>query len=326
MKRIFYRTAVVLLAAAIFLGIVSFAGDLLMPVEREYGISWDSYLQEPENSIDVLFCGSSMVYCDVIPAVIYAQSGIPSYVVAGPELTMSLAYYYLREACRTQSPRLIALELNGLFFNTHTGYTKSNVGYMPLSRNRIGATVFASERQEQFGLVFPLYNYHSRLFDLTPDDIRAYLHPKADPLAGYCLLEEAVPQQEITFRGYEMGEAYAENLSWLQRIAQFCQDSDISLLLYLAPAKAQTPEELLPRLRDDLAQIPHCALLDFNHEAAMTGIADQEDWYDTLHFNLRGAEKFSAELADRLIALGCRPSENANSDLWDSRIDAIRAG
>ena len=61
----------------------------------------------------MLFFGSSMVYCDVVPAIIWEETGLRSYVMAGPEQTIPITYYYLREACKTQSPQAVVIELTG---------------------------------------------------------------------------------------------------------------------------------------------------------------------------------------------------------------------
>ena len=68
------EAAAILLAVLLFAGISHLLGQILMPVRKEYGSDWDHYLQEEQNSLDVLFFGSSLVYCDVIPAVIWRES------------------------------------------------------------------------------------------------------------------------------------------------------------------------------------------------------------------------------------------------------------
>ncbi len=159
MRMLLRRSLAMVLILLFILGI-NFLGGLLMPVRANFGSNWENYTQEPKNSIDVLFLGSSMAYCNVNPAVIYRQSGLTSYVVAGPELSMPITYYYLREALRTQSPQAVCLEVNALFFGKTTGFTKVTVGYMPWSWNRLQATFRAAEPELWFGLLFPIYFYH----------------------------------------------------------------------------------------------------------------------------------------------------------------------
>ena len=68
-----------LLTAALLLHV---CGNNLRPAHTDYGSTWQAYLAEPKDSIDVLFLGSSYAYCDWNPAVMYAESGLTGY--AGP--------------------------------------------------------------------------------------------------------------------------------------------------------------------------------------------------------------------------------------------------
>ena len=49
------------------------------------------------------------------------------------------------------------------------------------------------------------------------------------------------------------------------------------------------------------------------------GIDDETDWFDTLHFNVLGAVKFSEYLAGYLQKQDFLPSREQASELWDIR-------
>ena len=67
-------------AAALLLHL---AAAVLRPAHTDYGSTWRDYLCEPEQSIDVLFLGSSYAYCDWNPGVMYASSGLTGSVMGG---------------------------------------------------------------------------------------------------------------------------------------------------------------------------------------------------------------------------------------------------
>ena len=48
------------------------------------------------SSLDVLYLGSSYAYCDINPSLIYAQTGLTGFVLAGSEQPLSITYWYLR--------------------------------------------------------------------------------------------------------------------------------------------------------------------------------------------------------------------------------------
>ena len=113
---------------------------MVLPKRYDYGSTWDMYLKEEEDTIDVMFFGSSLAYCDVVPATIYQETGITSYVMAGPEQTMPITYRYLRQACKTQSPKAVFIEVSGMLYAKHNRSTKINICYMPWSVDRLAAT------------------------------------------------------------------------------------------------------------------------------------------------------------------------------------------
>lgn len=316
------KTLIRLISGLLFLALLIVfalcAGHLLPPARTDYGATWNMYLQEPEDSVDVLFVGSSLVYCDVIPAVIYEETGLTSYIMAGPELTLSLSYYYIREALKTQSPSAIFLELTGVMFERYQDFTVPNVSYMPLlSENRIGAAIHASEPEERFGLLFPLYDYHDQwrnlrwFFSGRPDEI-------LDPLAGYTLMEEAVPQAERYTRDYATAEdVIAENLGWLRRIVDLCEREGVRLALFQVPSCAWVPETALERVRDTVGD--GVEVVDFNARYDTMDVDMERDFYDFLHFNARGAVKFTHMLAAYLAEAGIDPGAHDEA-LWQWRV------
>lgn len=310
-----------LLFLALLAGFVLRAGQVLPPERTDFGATWSMYLQEPEDSVDVLFFGSSLVYCDVVPAVIYEETGLTSYVMAGPEQTLSLSYYYIREALKTQSPSVIFLELTGAMYERYQNYTVANVSYMPLvSANRIGAALNASEPEERFGLLFPLYDYHDQwrnlrwFFSARPDET-------LDPLAGYTMMEEASPQTERYAREYTTAEdVFAENLGWLRKIVDLCEREGVRLVLFQVPSCAYVPAAALERIRD--AAGADTELVDFNERFDTMDIDMETDFYDFLHFNAQGAVKFSRALAMYLAEGGVTPGAHDEA-LWQWRTAAF---
>lgn len=301
----------------VVLCVSSWLGWRLLPLRSDFGATWHRYTEEDRDSIDVLFLGSSIAYCDIMPSVLYEKTGIPSYMVCGPELTASLSYYYLKEALKTQSPQVVYVEATSFFFPRYTSSTKINVGYMPYSLNRLAATFRGAEKEERLGLLFPLYNYHSRWEDLSLGD---YFGPRADrtadDLAGYTRVEETAPQEirkERDYR-YEPGEL-EENLQWLEKIIQLCRKENISLRLFVAPACEYPSAELTEQLKTAAGDIP---VTDYNDVFDTLNLDPATDFHDFLHLNHQGALKFSETIAEDLSSLGLTPGTH-DRELWQKR-------
>lgn len=298
---------------------------LTRPKRDGYGAMWPEYKMEPAQSIDVMFTGTSIAYCDVIPAVIYEDSGISSYVLAGPELTMPFTYYYIKEAYQTQTPQLLFVEVSAVFYDRHMNYTRINAGYMPWSWNRIGAMLHASEREEWLGILFPPYNYHDRWNALEDED---FMQNTSDPLAGYTYLDGAMDCTELVQRDIIQDiSTYEENIKYLRKIYEFCEKKGTKAVFYLAPSRSRLDGNAIEKLDEEIMQITGDALLEFDAIYDTLGIDDSTDYYDPMHFNVKGAVKFS-NLCKSFIQENY-PEIEANGaethdELWKKRISYFR--
>ncbi len=314
------------LAVALGLGLLT---RLLIPKRHDFGSVWGHFLEEEEHSIDVLFYGSSMVYCDVVPAVLWRETGLSAYVMAGPEQTIPMTEYYLRETLRTQSPQAVCIELTGMFFPRYTNYTKTNVDQMPWGLNRLRATFREAEPALRAGLLFPLIFYHDRWAELTADDFRtALLGYEPDPLAGYTFLDAYVPTDETpadrTIVRDE--ENWARNWEALLRIHALCRERGIQPVYYVAPALDRIPADAMEPLKEQAAALEGAVVLDCNDHFPEIAADGARDYHDRLHYNAAGAEKFSAFLGRWLREnLALTPAEGRDAALWQARLDHFAA-
>ena len=298
------------------------ASAVVLPKRYDYGSTWDMYLKEEEDTIDVMFFGSSLAYCDVVPATIYQETGITSYVMAGPEQTMPIPYRYLRQAGKTQSPKAVFIEVSGMLYAKHNRSTKINICYMPWSLDRLALTFQVADPDEWPGLLFPLYSYHSRWTELTWQEVGEGLFGYGpDDLAGYTFLEQVYPVTAFTQR--DMGshpEAYQQSLQAVEDILAFCEEEGIRAVFYLAPTAEPLTGEELSRLETDLAARGG-ELWDCNQDVDALGLDLSVDFFDADHFNYRGAEKFSRYLGEHLLSLGLAPTEGEDEALWQQRVE-----
>lgn len=319
MKRNLKEWIALLLACAVLVGSLSLLSGLLTPKRDDFGSTWGRFLLEEENSIDVMFFGSSIAYCDVVPAVFWEHSGLTGYVNGGPEQTLAITLDYLRQSLKTQQPKAIFVECSGLYFKKYQKHTKTNIGQMPWGLPRLDATFRAAEPTVVEGLLFPLTFYHDRWDALTEEDRAPY---EPDPLAGYTYLGE------YDGRGPEKGkpvvpseEDWENNFASLQKIVELCRKRGIALVLYHADTR-QLPEECWQKVCDAFGENEDLRLLDCRECRAEIGAKDPEDYYDTCHYNAAGAEKFSRFLgAWAKENLPLSPTEDADDALWQERLD-----
>ena len=301
------------------------AGAVLTPKRYDYGSTWGMYRQEPENSIDVLFFGSSLVYCDIAPAVLYEAGGVTSYVMAGPEQTLPVTYRYVKEALKTQRPSAIFIEATALRYGRTNRNVKTNVTYMPWGLDRLIMTFEEADPEDRVGLLFPLYAFHDRWDDLTPGDWKTgLLGYEPDPMAGYTWLEKVRSAQTFLEREFpEDEENYRRNLDYAEKIVALCREQGVRPIFYLSPTISRLPEDQVSRMEGELTAFG-ADFVDFDRCFDDIGFDLETNFFDTLHLNYRGVQVFGRYLAERLPEWGVTHRAQEDTALWQRRVETFR--
>ncbi|MDR1689568.1 MAG: hypothetical protein LBS21_13305 [Clostridiales bacterium] len=317
-----------ILISAFFLAIiyaVNIFSEKTLPYRDGYGCLWRQYLLEEKNTADIMFFGSSLAYCNAVPSVIYDETGYSSFVMAGPQLTIKQTYYYMKEAFKTQSPKLVFLETSAMFFSEFTDYTRINISYMPYSENRVMASLFAAEGAERLGCLFPPYNYHELWADYFNEKKKEELKKeyKIDLLAGYTFLKDTVAQDKNRDRSLTdySKKTYDGNLKTLIKIADLCEKNEAQLILYSTPMYKPLNPEYYQYLERDTKGL--AAYYNFNDEKDKIGFDMENDFYDIFHLNYRGAIKFSKYLIPVIERYNIEKRSH-DTKLWQERADYLR--
>ena len=137
--------------------------------------SYQTYMfyKQPKNSIDVLFLGSSRVHCDIDPAILYKEYGISSYNFSSGLQTLLFSYVRLKEALKTQRPKLIVLEgsmlSSDVFFYSDYNFLGSILG-IRFSLDKINLIKLQIPRNRWNEFFNPFHIYHNRYQDLSISD------------------------------------------------------------------------------------------------------------------------------------------------------------
>ena len=173
-----------------------------------------------------------------------------------------------------------------------------------------------------------MYFYHSRWTELSEDDVNVFLHGyEKDMSAGYTYLNQyRVPGGYVVRTDSGMdAENNARNLEYLKKIAALCLEEGITPVFYESPAASTMPEELMGPVRQELAAIDGAVVVNFNDHRDAIGAALEGDYYDNLHYNAVGAEKFTRFLAGWVEEnLEVFPAGREDRELWQERVDYIK--
>ncbi len=330
-KNEFLWAVAFLLVTAMLIGLVS---AVLRPAPRTtYGSTWNAFLAEPENSLDVIWLGSSFAYCDVNPAVVYENSGLTGFVMAGGEQPLSITYWYLKEIFKTQSPSMVILEGTGLYFEPYQNYTLANVSVMPASVNKLGAIFTASEPELRTELLFSLAAYHDRWKTLGVGDIKKlFAGYQWDAYKGFTPMEgskEGAGETVYEDGRYVDPQVYTDNMAWLGKILALCEERGVQSMVVFHPSYTRFSEETAARMGQEIQAIsPNTIFCNWGADFERIGLTPTQHIYDAGHLNQAGAEVFSAWLGKELNAnygVTPRTQTSENAAAWQLAVEHWKA-
>lgn len=227
---------------------------------------------EPENTIDVLVIGDSESYTSMSPMDLWSQTGITSFDCGQPGQRIQETCFLLKEALKTQSPKVVMLETNVMF---------RNPGFL----TNVSMSVI-----EPIRYYFPIFRYHN-LWKMLIDGRK---NPNFSGYKGFEIRGKVVP--------YEGSDQYMKETKDVQEIPEFvwhymeeikkmCKEKNAELLLVSAPS----PHNYNYKKHNAIEQyakkfgLPY---IDLNMKTKEIGIDWKKDSYDKGdHLNIRGAQK-----------------------------------
>ena len=296
--------AVRLLVILAVLIITYFALDRILLIKSEDGIDQiESYYKQPEGTVDALFVGSSHIFCHVNTGVLWDEYGISGYDLAGAEQPFWNSLYYIREALKTQHPKVIVLDIttpgirpidfqpeNWLITNTYG--IKRNL-------NRYDAIKISALKDSFKRVIIPLNSTHGKYSELSELDFIDYNN--SVNYKGFDPRETTVPFERPDVSGVkERGELSEKEEEYLRKIIEYVQGTDIPLLFISSPYVVTAEEQAKYNTIFDIADEYDVPYLDFNLMYDEMELDFAADIAEVLHLNRSGNEKFTRVLGSYL--------------------------
>ncbi len=258
-----------------------------------------------DNSMDVLFMGTSHTYYGFNPSVIYEKTGLSSYVFAGECQPISVTYHYLVEVLKTQSPQLIVLDVFALLPSADKcqteGIIKVNLEDLRFSQNKVEALKLI-EGESVWENLFDISIYKERWTELTEEDFRYPLEDHFNDnfgyTEGYPVNDPIYVRETLTSKSTEMPDK--EELKYLYQIFHLAKANNIEILLVKTPYYETEKEHRITNYLFQKAEEYGFKTLDFNqYYDELNYVFDRDG--DVWHCNVRGAWKISNMLSDYLF-------------------------
>lgn len=287
------------------------------------------FYAEPEDSLDVVFIGASTTYMGVNPSILWREYGIPSYDFCTSEQKTQHAQLYVKEAIRTQHPKVIALDIGGA--RTDMAYESEAVNLValndiPWSLDKLYTILNYTPRAEWCTHIFPLAKYHENMKvyfrNIRPwptDDYLGY-SPYFDDYGKEVELSTTSEMTELTSLNSKVEKA-------LYEIIDACEKADVELVFYATPLPVGKEERQRYNQIWRIAAEHGIPTLDMTTTEWIT----ENDYHTAVdcsnaanHPNWRGATKVTEEMAEFLLentSVSDRRGETAYAD-WEEKTEA----
>lgn len=271
--------------------------------------TYQGFYKMKKNSIEVLFLGSSASATAFIPQELYNTYGITSYNISCEQQSLFTSYYWLKEALRFQTPKVVVLESKLLFpikytnkeLNSTEGCIRKAFDTMKWSKVKkeaIEAICEIDESQTKISYYFPIIRFHSRWSELSKVDFLSYYFDmsKHYELKGYTPFSTVATDTYMPIQpdsSVECEKTLPLMQEYLDKIVTLCEQNKILLILTYTPSTTDSVAK--NHTLNQYAEKNNLFAIDFNN----TNVYEQmkydysSDNQNSDHANLWGAIKIT---------------------------------
>lgn len=259
-----------------------------------------------ENTVDALFIGSSHVYYSVHTCMLYDEYGIASYLLASPGQPVWMSYYFLEEALKTQSPKLVVFDICTLYQRAADVGAASWPSLISMKPSKtkwkaIRAVNSEGKQLDAIAAFFSFPYYHTRYAELTRQD---YFNTKRLRYNGYKPDYTKISKSElekwktVDKTGFEkIGSITKRTETYLRRLIELCKSRQIGLLFVNAPYANHTLEKQQAyNYIYTIAKEYEVPFIDANYDSRLK-IDYATDLFEASHLNYYGSVKYTGYLA-----------------------------
>lgn len=297
------KSAVRIACFILLLSGVLWCADRILAVKYGDGIyDMTKFYQLEDGSVDVLVLGSSHAFENINTGTLWDQYGIASYVLAGSMQPMWNTYYYLKEALKTQEPKLVVLEAYMLRFDQDyaddSRIIKNTFG-MKWSPDKLEAVKASAPRERWPEFMLEYIQYHTRYTELARED---FLPDKGDiyykDWKGFGSNMETERCERPDVSGVTDRRGLSEKTeTYFRMFMELARENGIPVLIIAAPYAGITEQDqMIFNTVGDLAEEYGAGFINYNLREECPALDYGRDMADVSHLNYRGNRKLAAAL------------------------------
>ncbi|MCQ2513362.1 MAG: hypothetical protein MJ092_08280 [Lachnospiraceae bacterium] len=285
--------------------------------------------------LDYIVLGTSNVFYDVNPTVIWDEAGFVGYNLSSEQAPIIINYYQLKNELKKHTPKVVFFDTSGFQYNYgKASFNQLSLDKMPLNFDKLKLigelkeddekdNSITVDRYKKINYLIPLYKFHSRWKELFEGTLYSQYHDKYEHLfMGYVATKDHyVYEKDYKWlpTNEELGAGYVTEITDVNRhyfglMRELCESKEIRLVLFKTPSKGWTQD--IHEAVTEFAKEEGLEFFEMNtpEPLAEMGIDEKTDLADSSsHFNVYGSEKISRYLA-RYMKRTCNFSDKRKTE------------
>lgn len=266
-----------------------------------------------ESNLDMIYVGGSSVYTYWEPLKAWDDYGFTSYAYATDNLPSDSTEFYIKEALKTQDPKLFVVELKAFsefdpeVFEYKLRNGSDSLDWYSINRWKYISNYLtyhpADENTDVLSLYFDIVKYHANHSCLSDPlnweycDNEAVCYDKGFRLMeGYEKLDK--PVDYMTEERYEMPP---EDTELLNHLLDYCDKRNLQVLFVLSPMVVDAAQMGIYNTMQDIVEKRGYGFLNANEYYDEMSIDFSTDFINARHVNCYGAEKYTRFLGKYII-------------------------
>lgn len=282
----------------------------VMTVPGDYRIyQWvQGFYEEPEESLDAVYIGSSNCYAYWNSLTAWEEHGIAVWTYACPGMMFEAAEYIIKEGRKTQPDAVYVVNINAIANpKVESSKIHRTTDYMPMSLNKLAlinrlTKVNGYSFSESLEYYFPMIVYHDRWSELNENDFSYELDglKGASYYAGYLNKTKDVTHKYEKID--EVGTLPENHAYTINKLLDYCDKEDVKVLFVTVPRCETNAEDvMLLNAANELIESRGYDTLNLHNAYDEIGLDLTQDYYNNPHTNIHGSLKFTNYVSEYLI-------------------------
>lgn len=253
----------------IFAGISEIMQDKRIDGEYNPTTKIRGFYAQKKDNLDFVFLGSSQVYADISPAVLWRDYGITSYDFTANEQPLWITYYYMKEVLKHQKPKAIVVDVFTAYADDYMeeGINHFSIDDMPLSMNKLRAIHEGVPKELRSSYYFSIAKYHNTWIELSQDKVQAAFRYEDDPMKGYSpfvfarAYADSAPKEVLSQK--ERVEIPERSKRYLDEMIALSKENSVDLIFMKTP-NGNAERQMLYNTVDDYCKEKEVPFLNLN--------------------------------------------------------------